>query len=229
MKAFLFALAVLSLAGCQKSSSEARIFKVNAPVGATYRFDISTQMKAVGAAGEMGFKGVIDEKLLSKEGDKQVWEMKFDVTETNDSGVMKGGAASFQQMDNLVMNRHSDSTGQVEKMVIGNVSVPNSGTSDLVFSRNPVKIGDKWTTKIVTQNFSVDVDYELAEFGKFDGVDAAKIVGKYKPGQSLTNLEPLVFWVDLKDGKTLSSTGLFRTKQGSSTIEARFELKRKKG
>lgn len=228
MKALFFAFVILSLAGCQKSQKEARLFKIDAPVGAAYKFDISTQMKAVGASGEAGFKGVIDEKLLSKTGDKQVWELKFDVVNTNDSGVMKGAAASFQQLDGIQMNRHADATGQVEKMVIGELSVPNAGTPDLVFSKEPVRIGDKWTTKVVAENFSVDIEYELAEYAKFEGVDAAKIVGKYKPGQTLENLEPIVFWVDLKDGKTLSSTGSFRAKQGATNIEARFELKRKK-
>ena len=114
MRASLFAFAVLFLAGCQTTGQqEARLFKIDAPLLATYKFGISTQMKAVGASGEMGFKGIIEEKLLSKSTKEQVWELKFDVTETNDSGVMKGAGASFQQMDGIVMNRHSDDSGQV--------------------------------------------------------------------------------------------------------------------
>lgn len=228
MKAIVAGLAVILTAGCQQNSGAARLFKIDAPLLATYRFDISTQMKAVGAQGEMGFKGTIDEKLLAKSSKEQIWEVKFAVTDTNDSGVMKGAAAAFQQMDGIVMNRHSDDTGQVSKMMIGEISVPSSGTPDLVFSREPVRIGDKWATKVVAQNFSVDVEYELKEYGKYEGVDAAKIVGAYKPGQAVENLQPLVFWVDLKDGKTLSSTGSFRAKQGATTIDVSFELKRKK-
>ena len=229
MKATVAVLAVALMTGCQQNSGEARLFKIDAPLGATYKFDISTQMKAVGAQGEMGFKGTLEEKLLAKSTKEQIWEVKFAVTDTNDSGVMKGAGASFQQLNGIVMNRHSDDTGQVSKMVIGEISVPNSGTPDLVFSKNPVKIGDKWGTKVVAQNLSIDVEYELKEYGKYEGVDAANIVGAYKPGQAVENLRPLVFWVDLKDGKTLSSTGAFRSKQGSTTIDVQFELKRIRG
>jgi hypothetical protein len=208
------------------STAEPRLFTVNAPVGKEYTSTIKTAMKAVGPEGAAGFEGVIKEKLLGQEGSEQVWELSFEVTSTNESGVMKGAAANFQQMDGMVMKRYADATGNVSKMMLGEISVPSSGTPDLVYSKKPVKVGDTWPSSIDYQGQKIKITYKLAEYGKLDGIDAARIEGRYDEGQMIKNIEPLVFWVDLSDGRPLSSSGAFEATTQGATVRLSFEIKR---
>jgi len=148
------------------------------------------------------------------------------VTKTQEDGVMKGAAAGFKGMHGLVMKRFTDTTGQTTKLMVGDVAVPSSGTPDLVFPKRPVKIGDSWESKVNVSGTMVTIVYRLAQYGNYGKVPAAKFTGTYKPGQIVKNLTPLVFWVDLKDGKTLQSTGAFRAAAGGSNVDVSFELKR---
>lgn len=218
---------VTALAGAALAQAPgARLFKLSGVVGSTSRIAIKTSMQAVGAAGGAGFEGTIDEKLLSAKSNETVWQLGFKVSKTHESGVMTGAAAGFKQLNGLVMKRFSDATGQTLKLMVGNMSVPSSGTPDLVFSKRPVKVGDSWESKVNVDGQAITVVYRLAQYGSFGKTPAAKITGTYKPGQIVRNLAPLVFWVDLKHGKTLSSTGRFRASKAGTNIDVSFELKR---
>ena len=71
----------------------------------------------------------------------------------------------------------------------------------------------------------IEVEYKLAGYGKHMGKDAAKIEGNYKKGQPIVNGKPLIFWVDLADGKTLHATGTFRADIQGKSLDTDFELK----
>lgn len=227
MRLSAIALSLASiLAAAQAQGPAPRLFKLSGKVGASYRFSISTQMKAVGAQGSAGFVGTIDEKLLSAKPAEFVWQMGFKVTRTQEDGVMKGAAEGFKAMNGLLMKRFTDATGQTTKIMVGDVEVPSSGTPDLVFAKRPVKVGDRWESKVNVNGTMITIVYRLAQYGNYGKVPAAKFTGAYKPGQIVKNLTPLVFWVDLKDGKTLQSTGSFRASTGGANIDVAFELKR---
>jgi hypothetical protein len=226
----LLSLTWSALGSACKSEPQAgaRLFRVKASLNAKYAYTIKTEMKAVGATGKAGFEGTMNETLRSISQKEQIWEVAFKVTKTHESGVLTGLGTSFKQMNGLVMMRYSDSTGQVRKMMIGEVSVPNSGTSDLVYSGKPVRVGDSWNSRIVASGITADVTYKLVEYGKHRGFDAAKITGIYKPGQEVKNLKPLIFWVDPKDGKLLSTSGALQITTQGSTIEMSFDIARVK-
>ncbi|HRK21258.1 MAG TPA: hypothetical protein PLX06_05590 [Fimbriimonadaceae bacterium] len=204
-----------------------RLFKLGGKVGARYPMSIFTEMKSVGAQGAASFQGTIDETLLSAKPNELTWQLAFKVAKTSESGVMKGAAAGFKQMDGLVMKRVTDPTGQTLKLMVGDISIPSSGTPDLVFAKRAVKVGDSWPSQINMDGQMITIDYRLEQYGKFGQTPAAKFTGRYRAGQIVRNLTLLTFWVDLKDGKTLSSAGAFRATKSGATIDVKFELKRR--
>jgi hypothetical protein len=203
-----------------------RLFQLHGNVGDRHTYSIRTEMKAAAGKGAAGFEARIREKLSAKRPGEFVWEVAFAVAKAHDSGVLKGAAASFRDLDGLVLMRHTDRTGQTKKLMVGSIEVPSSGTPDLVFSKKPVRVGDSWEAVVESQGQKVRVAYRLAAYGRYGKVPAAKVEGTYKPGQVVKSLRPLIFWVDLQTGKTLFATGLIQATTPAGALTVSWELKK---
>ena len=222
---YLCALALFSLAFPGQQSAPVLI-RVNAKLGSVYRFRIDTDMTAVGEKGTMGSRMLLTEKLDAIRNGDFIWHQTSKIESTYSTGVFKGVDSLFRQLDSLKFAVATDGTGQIKRFELDGKSFPASGTSNVVFSKIPVRVGDTWRATVEGDGIKVDIDYKLINLRTKEGRRIAVISGTYLSGQPIRNASPLVFWVDLADGKLNRSEGSIFATKGAATVKVKFVLRR---
>ena len=202
------------------------LITVRAKVGAAYKYALSTDMNAVGANGKMGFKAIIREKLVSRQGDNWKWQQAFDVTSTYANGVFSGSDANFKDLDGFKFDLTTDSTGQTKSMAVNGIKVGSNGTPNVTFSRKAVVVGDKWGAVVETNGMQIKIEYSLKAVRAEKGRRVAVIHGNYLPKQPIVNSAPIVFSVDIADGKLLKAAGAFTVTRGGVSVQGKYSLSR---
>ncbi len=219
-------LTALALTSGFVQTNKPILIAVRSKVGAAYKYALSTDMNAVGASGKMGFKATISEKLVSRQGDNWKWRQTFDVTSTYANGVFSGSDANFKDMDGLKFDLTTDSTGQTKSMEVNGIKVGSNGTPNVTFSRKAVRVGDKWGAVVETNGMQIKIEYSLRAVRAEKGTRLAVIHGNYLPKQPVVNNGPIVFSVDLADGKLLKAAGAFTVTRGGATVQGKYSLSR---
>lgn len=202
------------------------LLKVDARTGSKYVYRLDAKFVAEGANGSMGFSALMTDALKSNKGKDQVWSISFKVLSTYANGVMQGADASFKELDGVSMESFSDSRGQIRKMRLAGVEVPNNGTPSIVFSPKPVKVGSKWPSSVDMNGKQVKVEYTLKSLKKEGGRKVAYIEGLYLPSTIVRNVTPVRFWVDTKDGKMIRAEARILVTNQGQTVRLEYDIKR---
>lgn len=183
-------------------------------------------MEAISASGSVDFVLVLSEKLTQKKADELTWDQTFKVEKAEGSGVMKDFPAALKEMDGLKMQSIGPSTGDVTKIRAGGMEIASKGTSNVVFSPKPVRLGDTWPAKIESNGQLYEIRYELVGLRKEKDKDIAEIRGKFADGQAIKTLQPMKVLIDRSDGKLIVATSEFEVAMGSIRMKASYSVTR---
>ncbi|HMS55834.1 MAG TPA: hypothetical protein PKA27_10570 [Fimbriimonadaceae bacterium] len=200
--------------------------RVNPKVGATYRYRISTTGTALSAEGSFEFVAVLTEKLVSVKSGELTWDQKFNVEKGSGQGVFAKFGDSFKEMDGLEYQSMGPSTGDVKKVRVSGVEVAAEGTSNVVFSPKPVKVGETWKAKVESNGQFFNIRYMLKGTRVEKGRRIAEIEGKFADGQAVKTIKPMIALVDLADGKLISVSSEFELSMGTVKLKGSYSVVR---
>jgi hypothetical protein len=233
VRSLAFATLLLAL-GCsggeavELSSDVPSDIKVVGKVGDTYRYTMSSTIRAIGAKGHINLAGDITEELTSVEDGTFAWETTFSNVDVEASGVMADAQKAFSSLDGLVMTSVQDERGTVKALRASGVELPNRGSSNVVLPPKGTKAGGTWPAKIDVGGHLLEITYKLEGAGKFQGFDAVRITGSFPESSGAELVEPTEFWVESKTGKMIRGSAKTRVTADAKVVEVEYTIERVK-
>jgi len=137
-------------------------------------------------------------------------------------GVLEAAKASFEEMKNFSFQRVLFTSAKV-KEVAGMKAEAFGNAVDLVFSENPVEIGDSWVSSFRPNERlgDLEVTYKLVALDATD----AKIEASVKKTNTVECIKPYIFVVDRATGHTKYSDGTLRVTAQGTAVDITFETK----
>lgn len=215
--AVLFAL---TLAPQQAQTYDLR---VKGKVGDTYRIRTEATLTAVNATGTLELVMTMSQKIRTIT-DKEVrWDVVYKLERAEDSGVFKGAASQFSDLDRMKVILKQDRYSRPIAVSYDGMEIKNEGDATVTFPTKPARIGTEWTAKIDVASQKIPIIYRLEKVGTYQGRKAAYIMGAFPKGSPATSIKPVRFIVELANGITLKFEGTTKINVGGNVIQAEYK------
>lgn len=190
--------------------------------GDHYRYEMVTDMEAVGAEGKVHWTMTMDETATNAGADSSTWEQKLSNAKVSANGSFKGMEEIAARMEGMKISLTYDMQGQ---QVATSVPGSGGGTSNLIFPKGAVKPGDKWPAEIEVNGQKVKIEYTYVGKLTERGQPAALVHGNLIEGQIIKSLKPTKFVVEIATGKPYKVDGEYEVKSPAN-LKMKFLITR---